>query len=424
MKPALRWSAFRPLRTRSYAIWWAASALSDIGTWNQAVAVGAMVTARTGRATWTVLASAAYFLPMGLLSPIGGTLADQLNLRRFLLVGNLMQALVTAILVVLAASGRASPATMILIVFVSGCLSALTLPGQTALVPDLVDRDDILAAQSLLIAQYNVARIVGPALAGLVIALASYTWTFAINAVSFLVVVAALQVLTIRDRPRSDTPGVWSRLRAGVQVMRSEPGCRAAVLFIALAGLLASPFVAMIPAKANALVEGGIRATGTATGALTTAMGLGAVVGALLVAPLAERFGRKQVLLFYLLATPVALCLYASTKTLGSAVLWIASVSTVYIGIVAGLSTVVQLTAPADFRGRTLGLYFTVFTICYPLGALMLGAAADQIGLTQTTVFAAAMLAVAVIVIRATKPHLVQALSGVPVEAKVVHSSA
>lgn len=403
--------SLRPLRSRDFSLLWSASLVSGIGTWMQTVAVGALVTARTGQATWTALVAVAAFLPIGLLAPVGGALADRLDRRRWLAIANLVEAGLATILTVLSATGRASPAAVTLVVLANGCVTALAFPFYQAIIPDLVGPDELLAASSLGVAQYNMGRVVGPALAGVVIAATSFTVAFAVNAASFLAVVAALTVIRVPAVPaHGDDEGLWGRILAGARAARGEPGCRSAIGLIALAAFLVSPFIALVPAKAHLISSGGAKATAGATAALTTAQGVGAVVGALAIASLAARFGRRRLLVFYLVATPASLCAYAATPSVTTAVAALAVVGALYIGILSGLSTVVLIRAPAQFRARVLSLYFVALGTIYPLGALVQGAVADRVGLGWTTAGAAVMLAAIVLAVAAVKPGLLGAL--------------
>ncbi len=417
-------ASFRPLRHRDFALFFWANLVSNVGTWMQTVAVGALVAARTGRASWAALVAAAVFLPIGLLSPIGGALADRLDRRRWLALGNLVEAALAAVLVVLSATGRASPAAVTFVVFLAGCVLALLIPFQQAMVPDLVPKEDVLGAAALGAAQYNLGRVVGPALAAVVIALSSYTWTFAINAVSFFAVVAALMAMRLSPQPKGEaTAGLWSQVLGGIRAARAEPGCRAAIGLIALSAFLAAPFIALIPAKALLLADGGDKATGAATGALTTAQGVGAVIGALMLAPLAERFGRRQVVVFDLVAAPISLCLYAVSPSVITAVLALGLVGATYIGILSGLNTVVQLRAPTEFRARVLGLYLMALGVIYPIGALVQGALADVSTLADATIGAAVIMILAVGALALFSPATVRVLGDTPAEPAVSESS-
>ena len=417
-------SSFRPLRHRGFALLWSSSLVSNIGTWMQSVAVGALVTERTGRAGWTALVAVAAFLPIGLLSPVGGAIADRTDRRRWLLTGNIVETLLAAGLTALSATGRASPGAVTGVVFLGGCMAALMLPVQQALVPDLVPRDDLLAASSLGMAQYNLGRVVGPALAAVVIAVGSFTLAFAVNAVSFLAVAAALLVLRVPPRAPATPERLWRSITDGVRVAWREPACRAAIVLISLAAFLLSPFIALVPAKAAQVTSGGAEATAAVTGALTTAQGVGAVVGALLLAPVAGRFGRRRTLVASLVATSSALCLYAAAPSVATAVAALGLVGMLYIGVLTGLSTVVLLRAPDRYRARVSSLFFVALGTIYPLGALVQGVVADRLGLADVTVGGALLLLAAVAWLAVTRPRFLAALDDLPAEPAIAADAA
>jgi MFS family permease len=388
-------TTLRPLRHRDFAIVWAAGFVSNAGSWMQTVAVGAFVTSRTGRAGWAGLAAAAAFLPIGLLAPVGGALADRLNRRMFVMVASIGEAVIAAVLAWMALTDRAAPGSVTAVVFVAGCIGAIRLPFQQAMTLDLVEREELLAATSLSSAQYNFGRVVGPTLAGAVIALWGYGWAFTVNAVSFFAVVIAMAAVRIvHERSLDETP-LWERIRVGVRAARTNPGARAAILLMAIVAFLASPFIALIPARAYQLAPDNADRVASITGYLTTSQGIGAVVGALAIAPLAARFGRRRMLLFNTAATPVALIVYALVPSTWMAVGMLGVVGVIYIGVLSGLSNVVSLWAPAVLRGRIISLFLVALGAVYPVGGLVQGWVADRIGLAETTSLGAvALLAV------------------------------
>jgi MFS family permease len=402
-------SSLRALRHRDYALLWAGGLVSNAGTWMQAVAVGALVVAETEQAVWAALVAVAAFLPIGVLSPVGGALADRLDRRRFIMAADTAEGLLAALLAVLAWTDRASPGVVTAVVFLSGCSSALRIPFQQSILPDVVPREDILSATSLSSAQYNLGRVVGPALAGVVIALGSYGLAFAVNALSFLAVVGALALVRVPRRTPADEGGMGTRIKAGARAALAEPGCRSAILLIGIVALLASPFIALVPAVADRLVDGE-DALGAATGALTTAQGVGAVLGALLVVPLAERVGLRRVLVADLVLCPLALVAYGSAPDIVTAVVALTVVGALYIGLLSGLSTVVQLRAPEAYRGRVLSLYMVALGVVYPIGALLQGAVADVTGLPATTAGFALALVVVVVALAVLRPDVLAAL--------------
>lgn len=398
-------SSFAPFRHRNFRILWSASAFSNIGTWMQAVAVGAYVTQETGQASWTALVAVAAFLPIGVLTPVGGALADRLDRRRAMAVGVSLEAVLAVILTALSATGRASPAAVTAVVFANGCIAAIVLPFYQAMIPDLVPKNDLLSAIALGSAQYNLGRVVGPALAAVLVAATSYTWAFAVNAASFAAVIVALLVIHLPDtRHVGDDAGIFSRIRAGARAAWAEPGCRVPMLLLAVVAFLLAPFIALIPAKAHELVGGGAKATASATGALTTAQGLGAIVGALLIAPLAGRFGRRRLIVGYIAASALAISVYAVMPNVPLAFAALVVVGGTYIGILSGMSTVVQLRAPTEFRGRILSLYFMTLGSIYPIGTMLQGAVADRVGLATTTIAGAAVMLLVLATVAVARP--------------------
>jgi MFS family permease len=406
-------ASLRPLRRRDFALVWSAALVSNIGSWVQTVAVGILVTELTGQARWTGLVAAAAFVPVGVLSPVGGAIADRVDRRRLLIGTTLGETLAAVLLAVLVGTGHASALAVTAVVFAGGCMTALGFPAYQAILPDLVDREDLLGASSLSMAQWNLGRVVGPALAGAVLVAGSYTWAFALNAASYgAVVVALLMVRLPTPAPTDEPPGLWARIVAGARGAKAEPGCRTAILAIAVTALLLSPFIALIPAVAVKLLGGGEGATSLLIGA----QGVGAVAGALSLASLARRFGRRRLLVANLLLLPFLLGAYAAAPTLAVAVAVLVTVGAGYVGVLSGLGTVVQLRAPEALRARILSLYMVALGTIYPLGAVVQGALGDRFGLRVVTAGGAALYLVVLVVAGVARPDLVATLDDIPGE--------
>jgi MFS family permease len=222
--------------------------------------------------------------------------------------------------------------------------------------------------------------------------------------------VLALPFIRIPPHAVRVTERLWASLREGAHAAWADLGCRAAIGLIALVALLASPFIALLPAMARSLTDGSKSAVGSATAVLTTAQGIGAVAGALAISPLARRFGRGTLLVAELTAVCAALVVYAFSPSLVLAALALAVVGAIYIGILSGLQTVVQLRAPAEYRGRILSIYLVALGCLYPVGSLIQGPVADRVGLkTVTTVTSAVLLAV-LLAIRVRRPQVLAVL--------------
>lgn len=408
-------AALQPLRRRPFALLWAGGLVSVIGSWMQTVAVGALVVARTGEASWAVIVAAAAFLPNGLLSPLGGALADRLPRRAALVAGNLVAGAVALAIGALVAAGRQGPGLLSGLVAVQGCVSALIGPFQAAILPDLVPREQLLAGASLNSAQFNLGRIAGPVAAGATIAAFGYSVAFVANAVSFLAVVVALAFVPLpAPAGRGKGTSVRDSLREGFAAARGQPTCRAAITCIGVVALLASPFIALVPAMAGHVAGHGGRSIASATAVLTTAQGVGAVTGAVLLAPLAARFGRGRAVAGSLLLLPVVLVVYGAAPNLPYAAVALFVVGLVYIGVLSGLSTLVQLSAPPEYRGRVLSFYLVALGVGYPVGALAQGPVVDRIGLAWTTLATSGLLVVVMAAVGGLRPSFGRALLVTP----------
>jgi len=401
-------SSLRPLQARNFALVWSAALVSNVGSWMQTVALGFVITARTHNPLWTGLVAAAAFVPMGLLAPVGGALADRLDRRLWLTTTTVAEACFAAVLAVLAATGHAQPGVLVGVAFLGGVAAAVGFPTYQAMLPDLVPRDDLLAAVSLSSAQFNLGRVIGPALAGIVLVAGSDAWAFAVNAASFGAVVVALLFVRLPARTPPTVPAerILRRIVAGARVAAAEPGCRSAIVLIALVALIGSPFIGLVPAVA---IEGLHRGAG-ATSALVTGQGVGAVVGALALAPLARIWGRRRLLVGALVAFPAAIVGYGLAPSLVTATLVIVVVGGCYIGVLTGLNTVVQLRAPEQARGRVLGLYMMALGTIYPIGLVIQGAIAGAVGIRDVTAASGVLLLLVVAVLTAVRPALFRAL--------------
>jgi MFS family permease len=376
----------------------------------QTVAVGALVQGFTGNPVWTVATFIAGFLPNGILAPIGGALADRLDRRRWAIIGTAVEGSLALTLALVVAGGTRDPVVITLLVLAAGCVAALRMPFQQAMLPDLVPPADVVGAISLGSAQWNLGRVVGPALAGLVIVAGSYSTAFFANAASFLAVIVAFAFIRLPPPVKADDDrGLLAHLRDGASTVRHTPALRTGMVLIAVAAALVAPFIALVPAFADELTDTR-PALAAATGALTTGQGVGAVTFALLFPTLVERFGRRRMLVLVLVATPLALVPYALAPSVPAAVAAIVLVGGCYICILSGLSAVMQLRAPSAYRGRVLSLYFATLSVVFPLGALVQGVAARRVGLRTTTLVGAVAMLVAVGSLAALRPELLRAL--------------
>ena len=405
--------SLRPLRSRNFALIWSAALVSNLGSWTQTVALGVLVYTRTGAAGagWAGLVAAAGFVPIGLLAPVGGALADRLDRRKWLILTTLAEMVFAVVLAVLAGVHHDPPWALVLLSFLGGASGAIGFPAYQAMVPDLVPAEDLLGAVSLSSAQYNLGRVIGPAIAGLILLTQNYAIVFGVNAASFGAVVVAL--LLVRLPPPAPVTGddsMFRRIAEGARAARAEPGCRSAIRAIGVVALLASPFIALVPAMAHVLRPPGWSLAAT-TAVLITAQGVGAVAGALALPGLAVRFGRFAMLRAALVAVPVLLGGYALAPDLALAVPAFVAVGAAYIAVLSGLNTVVQLRAPTAARGRILSIYMMALGLLYPVGAVIQGRLAVVHGIRAVTAGGAVILFALVVTAAVVRPTILSDLA-------------
>lgn len=403
-----RASPFRPFRHRAWATIWAGSFVSNTGTWMETVAIGVYVTQTTGQATWTGVVAALTYVPTVVLGPIGGALADRFDRRRYLAAVVLFQVCLAGTLTALAVTGRLSVPAVATIVLLAGCAFAAYMPAAAAMTPDLVPQEDLLGATSLSTAQFNLGRVVGPALAGLVITAGGLGWAFGLNTVSFGAVLVALALIRVPPVRQAEAgrPRLWATVVDGARAARGDIGIRTALLLLLATTFLVSPFIGLVPAVAIKVFDAS--ASGTST--LVTAQGIGAVLSALAAGPLAARLGRRRLLVGALVAVGPAAVLYGLAPTFPLAVVAIGLLGFVYLGVLSGTGTVCQVRAPRELRARIASLFMLAVGGGHSLGLVIQGWLGDRLGLPLVTAAAGLALLALVVATWALRPQWLRSM--------------
>lgn len=399
--------SFAPLRHRAYALLWTGAFVSNIGTWMESVALGIYVQQHTGQAAWTGTVAAAAFLPIAFLSPIGGGLADRYPRRLLMILTSLVQTALAGLLAFLFFTGHPSAPTITLIALGNGVCAALGFPSFQAMLPDLVPIEDLPGAIALSSAQYNLGRVIGPAVAGIVIHFGGFAWAETSNAISFLAVVAVMLVITLPPpRAGARAERFFRSIADGFRFVRGEDGLRVTALAMCLNTFLAAPFIALVPAMGQQVLHSG---TG-GTAVLITAQGIGAVLMAFSLGTLVERHGPRRVLVTLMALLPIALTAYAAAPDLALSAAALLVVGMLYLGALSSFTTIAQLRVPPEIRGRVLAVFTVILGSLYPLGSVVQGKIADHIGLRETTAGAAVLMVIVMLATRALRPGITAAI--------------
>lgn len=352
--------------------------LSNTGSWILNLTVPFVLFELTGSALWVGASVAAQFLPMFALSPWGGALADRFPRRRVLLLVQTSMAAVAFLLWAAWVAEWRDPLLLLGLMAVIGALNGLSMPSWQGFVHDLVPREDLMSAVTFNSLQFNAARAIGPAIAGLLLATLGAAWALGINAASFGAVILAILLVRagrhLASHPR--TAGVLSQFAAATRYLRTQPGLILSMLVAATIGFLGNPVFAMTVVFAGAVFDVGP----VQLGLMNAALGVGAFIAAPVVAGSKWSPRLSRLVLVGLTAYAIALLVFALAPAYAVGVLALIAIGACFLTVVASINTATQMIVADAFRGRVLALRLMVFTAAAPLGSLAWGAVADVLG--------------------------------------------
>ncbi|CDF85622.1 hypothetical protein PKB_4297 [Pseudomonas knackmussii B13] len=371
-------SPWQPLKAKVFRWLWLASIASNIGTWMHEVGAGWLMTSLSASPLSVALVQVAGALPVFLLALPAGALADIVDKRRYLLAVQVWMAAVALVLALLTLAGWMTVPLLLALTFAMGLGTALMMPAWTALAPELVSRDELPAAVALSSLGVNVARALGPALAGVLVSLSGPWLTFALNAVSFLAVIGALFAWK-RTPSESVLPAerLFGALRAGLRYARSAHPLQAVLVRTAAFFLGAAAGMALLPL----LVRRELGGTPLDYGILLGCVGVGAVLGAVGLPKLRARCSNDTlVLLASVVYAGVLFGLAYLRSFLLLAPLMLLS-GAAWIAVLSSLQVAAQTSVPAWVRARALSLYILVFFGCSAAGGVAWGAVASHLSM-------------------------------------------
>lgn len=396
---------FRALKNRNFAIAWTGIALSNIGSWVQNAVVPFIVYQLTKNPAIVGLVTFLAFAPAVLLGPLAGILAERFDRRRVVLVGAVVSTGATLALFGAWVSGHRSVLAIVVCVMVSGGAAWLTMPAWTALVYDLSAPADVQNAITLNSGQFNLARAVGPALAGVIFVNFGASAAFLVNALSFGFAIGAM--LLVRADNRKVAPNPDATIRDGFRYLRSQPALVLPTVLIALAIMCSLPLLQLVPVLAANVLHVGAQQYGY----LTAMFGIGGVLGAVIVSAVMHRLHRSQQIVLALLALSVTTAILGLVSSYPLALIAMFGVGLSYLTMASGTNTALQSNVLDAYRGRVLAFYFMVVTLTAPVFSLVYGWLAKVTNVTVVLVFIAACMAASagVLILR---PRLRRLLDG------------
>jgi MFS family permease len=381
---------FRALRHRNFRLFLSGQIVSLIGTWMQNVAQAWLVYRLTHS---ELMLGTAWFcsqIPVFALGPLGGLASDRFCRHKLVIATQVLAMLQALALAALTLSGRVEVWHVLVLAFTLGCINAFDMPARQSLIVQMTAKEDLLNAISLNSAMFNAARVIGPGIAGIVVALAGEGVCFLLNAVSFMAVIVALTAMRLPAFRRQMTDSPWAHLVDGFRYAWRHKKVRSLLAMMAAGTIAGMPAVVLMPFFADEVFGRGSEGLGFLLGA----MGVGAVVGTLVLASRTRTDGLPRVVFLSAATMGAAFVVFAFSWSF-----WLSLAIMPVLGYsvmrqMASANTLIQTSIPDEYRGRIMALYSMTVVGLGPFGSLAAGAMAHAVG-ARATVLAGGLIALA-----------------------------
>jgi MFS family permease len=372
----------RALQHRNYRLFFSGQTVSLIGTWITRIATSWLVYRLTGSVF--LLGIVGFFgqIPTLILAPFAGVLVDRRDRHRILLVTQALSMLQSVALAVLTFAGVITVAHILILQVAQGIINAFDTPARQAFVVEMVeDRSHLSNAIALNSSMVNASRIIGPSIGGILIAAFGEGWCFALDAVSYVAVIASLLAMRVEPRPaRVSETRALQELKDGFRYVTRFAPVRDSLLLLALVATMGMPYTVLMPAIAATIMHGGPHTLGY----LMTAVGVGALAGAFYLASRSSVLGLGRAIVVATITFGIALLAFSFSR-----VLWLSLLILPFVGggmmvEMAATNTIIQTIVDDEMRGRVMAFYTMAFLGTAPLGSLMAGYIASHIGPMNT----------------------------------------
>jgi MFS family permease len=374
-------SLVRALRHRNYRLFFGGQLISLTGTWMQMVAQSWLVYRLTGSAVLLGFVGFSGQIPVFLLAPLGGSVADRLNRRRILVATQTTAMLLAFLLAALTLTGRVEVWHVFGLAALLGITNAFDIPTRQAFVVDMVGKEDLINAIALNSSMINGARIVGPAVAGVLLDALGEGWCFFANGVSFLAVIAGLLLMSMTAQTRVPLPGsALASIIEGFRYVKHTRPIRALLLMLGLVSLMGMPYAVLMPIFADQILHGGARGLGLLMGAT----GLGALAGSVTLAAKSGIHGLGRWVALAAAGFGISLVLFSLSRSFWLSAALLLPVGFCMIIEMASSNTLIQSLVSDALRGRVMAVYSMMFMGMAPFGSLLAGTLAHSLGAPST----------------------------------------
>ena len=376
-----RWQvAWRALRHRNFQLFFSGQLISLIGTWMQSVAQSWLVYRLTGSALLLGSVGFASQIPVFLFAPLGGITADRINRRHIVIATQVASMLLAFILAALTLFHKVQVWHVFVLASLLGVVNAFDIPGRQSFLVDMVGKDDLMNAIALNSSMFNGARVIGPAVAGILVAKIGEGWCFFANAVSYIAVIIGLLMMRVESPPRASNASPFEHMMEGFRFVNQTAPIRALLLLLGVVSLVGMPYVVLMPIFADKILHGGARGLGILMGAT----GVGALFGALTLAFREGVKGLGRWVAWCCAGFGVSLALFSFSHSFWLSVVLLLPVGYSMMLQMACSNTLIQVMVPDALRGRVMAVYSMMFMGMAPIGALLGGTLADRLGAPTT----------------------------------------
>lgn len=376
-------SVFPALIHRNFQLYFAGQTISLIGFWLQVVGQGWFVFQLTHSAFWVGVTATAQGIPALILTTFAGVITDKFNKQKILIVTQILEVFVALILGILIISGKINLPIILIVAVISGIISSIELPTRLAFAIEMVGKEDLASATSLNSGIFNAARIIGPAIAGSLIAIWGVGWTFILNGLSFLPAILAIYLVkpVYAYKAEVDIHPLES-LKNGIKYTFSHPAIFSLLIIALFTAILIWPYQTLMPVLAQNVFSKGAAGFGS----LLSAAGAGSLLGAIFISWQSKRKNKIPFIINGILLSTLSLILFAVNKNFIIAHLLLMTTGFGMIIQISTLSTIIQLISPDQMRGRIMAVYLTMFVGMMPIGNILAGLIAEKTS-AQTTIF-------------------------------------
>ena len=371
-------AGFGALSVRNFRLFFIGQGISLIGTWMQNIGEGWLVLTLTNSPFYVGLTSALSSLGVLVFSLYAGVIADRTDKRRVVLSMQVLFMLEAFTVSILVWTGVVQVWHVLALATLLGIASAFDIPTRQAFLVDMVGKDHLMNAIALNSSLFNAARVVGPAVAGVLIGAVGVAWCYFLNGLSYIAVIASLLMLRLPPYQRKEhTQSTWTGFREVLTYLGENRPMRALIVMISVLSVFGFPYISMMPVFARNVLHRGAGGYG----ALTASIGIGAMIGALGVALLSQRIQSRGRLMFTGgTAFGILLTLFAASRSFALSLALLPLIGCAMIVNNALTNTLLQTRVPDHLRGRIMGFYSFVFVGMAPLGAFLMGVIAEHFG--------------------------------------------